>query len=163
SPPRPRARQLWRPGLRRPTGPTAGRSSAARRRAAGHRRHRLSRPRRSHLCVDDSSIRHLLDEARHRRGRPPPAPPPPPPARPPEGGRLATALHAGLLGRLALRAGEAIIIVPHRVLDFVPFHALRGPKRWVLEEHAVSFAPSARAAGHILRRPAHKRGHLLAL
>src|SRR5256885_16204015 len=78
--------------------------------------------------------------------------------RTPETDRLAAALHARLLAPLSLRAGEALIIIPHSALHYVPFHALRGPKRWVLEERAVSFAPSATAAAHILSRPAHQRG-----
>ena len=83
--------------------------------------------------------------------------------RTPDAGRLGAALHARLLAPLSLRAGEALIVVPHDVLHYVPFHALRGPARWVVEERAVSFAPSATAAAHLLGRPLRPREHLLAL
>jgi CHAT domain-containing protein len=81
----------------------------------------------------------------------------------PDAERRAAALHARLLAPLSLRAGEALIVVPHDVLHYVPFHALRGPAGWVVEERAVSFAPSATAAAHLLGRPARPRQHLLAL
>jgi CHAT domain-containing protein len=75
----------------------------------------------------------------------------------------ATALHARLLAPLSLRAGEALVVVPHDVLHYVPFQALRGPAGWVVQERAISFAPSATAAAHLLGRPARPREHLLAL
>src|SRR5204863_10131891 len=39
--------------------------------------------------------------------------------------RLAAALHARPLGPLSPRRGRAPIVVPHDVLHYVPFHALR--------------------------------------
>lgn len=84
-------------------------------------------------------------------------------ARAPDAQGKAAALYARLLAPLSLRAGEALIVVPHDVLHYVPFHALRGPARWVVEERALSFAPSATAAAHLLGRPARPREHLLAL
>ena len=81
----------------------------------------------------------------------------------PDAERRAAALHARLVAPLSLRAGEALIVVPHDVLHYVPFHALRGPAGWVVEERPVSFAPSATAAAHLLGHPVRRREHLLAL
>jgi CHAT domain-containing protein len=77
--------------------------------------------------------------------------------------RLGAALHGRLLAPLSLRPGEAIVVVPHDVLHYMPFHALRAPGGWVVEERAVSYAPSVSAAAHLLGRAPRPRRHLLAL
>ena len=77
--------------------------------------------------------------------------------------RLAAALHARLLGPVSLRRGEALIVVPHDVLHYVPFHALRSASGWVVQEHAVTYAPSATAAAHLAAGTPRPRRHVLAL
>jgi CHAT domain-containing protein len=77
--------------------------------------------------------------------------------------RLATALHARLLGPLALRRGEALIVVPHDVLHYVPFHALRPASGWLVEERAMTYAPSATAAARLATGTPRPRRQLLAL
>lgn len=42
-----------------------------------------------------------------------------------------------------LRGISDVVVVPHGLLHTVPFHALRHEGRFMLEEHAVSYAPSA--------------------
>ncbi len=77
--------------------------------------------------------------------------------------RLGAALHGRLLAPLSLRPGEAIVVVPHDVLHYVPFHALRTAGGWVIEERAVSYAPSVSSAAHLVGQPARPRRHLFAL
>lgn len=60
--------------------------------------------------------------------------------------RLAATLHATLLAPLqpVLTGATELIVVPDEALASVPFAALREPGgRYVVEEHAVSIAPSA--------------------
>jgi CHAT domain-containing protein len=56
-----------------------------------------------------------------------------------------------------LRPGEALVVVAHDVLHYVPFQALRGPEGWLIERHPVSYAPSATVAAALLARPARSR------
>lgn len=62
--------------------------------------------------------------------------------------KLYTTLLAPLVERGLLQQGDALILSPHRVLHRVPFHALTTtPKtqapRFVIEDHVVSYVPSA--------------------
>jgi CHAT domain-containing protein/predicted negative regulator of RcsB-dependent stress response len=44
----------------------------------------------------------------------------------------------------ALTAGAHLVVVPHGVLHYLPFEALRGPDgRYLVERHTVAYAPSA--------------------
>ncbi|HEX8476009.1 MAG TPA: CHAT domain-containing tetratricopeptide repeat protein [Pyrinomonadaceae bacterium] len=48
-----------------------------------------------------------------------------------------------------------LVVVPHRVLHYVPFHALHDGVGYVVERREVSYAPSAVALRHCLARPHH--------
>jgi CHAT domain-containing protein len=53
-------------------------------------------------------------------------------------------LRAQLLGDLdELTAYRSLVVVPHGLLHYLPFHALYDGKQFVIEQHAVSYAPSA--------------------
>src|SRR3989442_1638500 len=59
--------------------------------------------------------------------------------------RRATALHQRLVAPLRAHVrGERVLIVPHDVLHYLPFAALRSPEgRWLVEEWRLSTVPSA--------------------
>jgi CHAT domain-containing protein len=60
-----------------------------------------------------------------------------------------------LLRRLDDRLGDRrLVIVPHRALHYVPFHALHDGFEYVVKGRAVSYAPSAAVLQHCLERPA---------
>lgn len=46
-----------------------------------------------------------------------------------------------------------LVIVPHRALHYVPFHALHDGESYVIEGRAVSYAPSAMVLSQLLARP----------
>ena len=77
------------------------------------------------------------------------------------------ALYAALLAPLEAEIrGRRLVVIPHGVLHYVPFHALRrGDGRYVVEEHEVSYAPSATVHRLCAVRPARRDGDgpLLAL
>ena len=75
----------------------------------------------------------------------------------------AAALYDRLIRPLNLAPGEPIVIVSHDVLHHVPFQALRGPSGWLVEERAVSYAPSASVLAYLVGRPARPRARVLAL
>jgi len=52
-----------------------------------------------------------------------------------------------------LSEGEALVIIPHSSLHYLPFQALRGPNGYLIEERAISYAPSASALVHLLNAP----------
>ncbi len=53
-------------------------------------------------------------------------------------------LHDALLGPIGSLVGNRnLIVVPHGRLHYVPMHALRSANGYVIEERAVSYAPSA--------------------
>jgi CHAT domain-containing protein len=72
-------------------------------------------------------------------------------------------LHDLLVRPLGIAAGEALVVVPHDVLHYVPFQALRGSGGYLIETSALSYAPSASALAALMRRDASKSGKLLAL
>ena len=47
-----------------------------------------------------------------------------------------------------------LVVVPHRALHYVPFHALDDGDAYVVERREVSYAPSASVLGYCLARPA---------
>jgi tetratricopeptide (TPR) repeat protein len=58
--------------------------------------------------------------------------------------RCLQALYQGLLAPLeAELADQPLIVIPHGLLHYVPFHALYDGRRYVLEGHSVHTAPSA--------------------
>src|SRR5438445_10899593 len=59
--------------------------------------------------------------------------------------RRATALHQRLVAPLRAHVrGEGVMIVPHDVLHYLPFAALRSPEgRWLVEDWRLSTVPSA--------------------
>jgi CHAT domain-containing protein len=64
-------------------------------------------------------------------------------------------LYELLLGPLEELIGDRhLVIVPHRALHYVPFHALHDGASYVIEEREVSYAPSAVVFRHCLSRPA---------
>ena len=75
----------------------------------------------------------------------------------------AAELYDLLVRPLGVEAGEALVIVPHDILHYVPFQALRDGSRYLIEKSALSYAPSASALAALLRRDVRKDGKLLAL
>ncbi len=68
----------------------------------------------------------------------------------------AQALYRRLLGpaRDSIR-GQRLVIVPHAVLHYLPFAALRSPAgRWVVEDFALSTLPSASVLRHLVDKGA---------
>ena len=64
----------------------------------------------------------------------------------------ADALGAALLGPLNLTPGQRLVIVPHGPLHYLPFQALRQGGHYLIEQHAVSVAPSASIAVRLAQR-----------
>ncbi|HEX8191185.1 MAG TPA: CHAT domain-containing protein, partial [Pyrinomonadaceae bacterium] len=59
-----------------------------------------------------------------------------------------------LLRRVEERLGaRRLVVVPHRALHYVPFHALDDGDSYVVERREVSYAPSAGVLRHCLARP----------
>jgi CHAT domain-containing protein/Tfp pilus assembly protein PilF len=80
----------------------------------------------------------------------------------------AAELHDLLLepARAQIEGRSQLIIVPDDVLWDLPFQALRGARgRYLLQDHAISYAPSLTALREMVgrRRPAQGRGTVLAL
>jgi CHAT domain-containing protein len=70
-----------------------------------------------------------------------------------------TRYHLGALYDLLLRPIEGrlgarrLVVVPHRALHYVPFHALYDGASYVIERRDVSYAPSASVLRHCLAQP----------
>ena len=75
----------------------------------------------------------------------------------------AEALYARLLGPAREQIeGERLLIVPHGVLHYVPFGALRSPAhRWLAEEFALATLPSASVLRYIADKDAAGSDHAL--
>lgn len=76
---------------------------------------------------------------------------------------LASELYRRLVAPARLAPRERVIVVPHDVLHYLPFQALRGPGGYLVEEHPVSYAPSATTAVRLRERPGRDRARVLAL
>jgi CHAT domain-containing protein len=63
-------------------------------------------------------------------------------------------LHEELLAPLQLGARRRLVIVPHDLLHYVPFHALFDGRSYLAESTAVSYAPSASIYALCCRRAA---------
>jgi tetratricopeptide (TPR) repeat protein len=67
--------------------------------------------------------------------------------------------HLGMLYDLLLRPIEArlgarrLVVVPHRTLHYVPFHALHDGTGYVIERREVCYAPSASVLRHCFAQP----------
>lgn len=72
-------------------------------------------------------------------------------------------LYCGLVQPLvhALRPGIPIIVSPDRILHSVPFHALYDGASYLLEQHIVSYAPSATVLTYCRNRVPSGKGILL--
>jgi tetratricopeptide (TPR) repeat protein len=63
-------------------------------------------------------------------------------------------LYDALLRPIERRLGQQrLVIVPHRALHYVPFHALYDGRQYVVERRSVSYAPSATVLLHCLVSP----------
>lgn len=72
------------------------------------------------------------------------------------------ALHALLIEPLRLQPGEQLLVVPHDSLHYLPFQALRHKDGYLIERHALAFAPSSSLAIQLTRRAADNNGKLVA-
>ncbi|HEX8721024.1 MAG TPA: CHAT domain-containing protein [Pyrinomonadaceae bacterium] len=64
------------------------------------------------------------------------------------------ALYDLLLRRVEPRlGGRRLVVVPHRALHYVPFHALHDGESYVVERREVSYTPSAGVLRHCLEKP----------
>lgn len=68
-----------------------------------------------------------------------------------------------LIKPLALAPGEAVSIIPHESLHYLPFQALWAGDKFLLQSSAVSYAPSAAALLNVFQRQVSKNGKFLAL
>jgi CHAT domain-containing protein len=66
---------------------------------------------------------------------------------------LGRELHALLVAPLGLTGNERLVVVPHGALHYLPFQALGDARGYLIERHAVSYAPSASVALQLARRP----------
>jgi len=76
---------------------------------------------------------------------------------------LGVSLYGLLIKPLALEAGEAVSIVPHDSLHYLPFQALWTGDKYFLQTSAVSYAPSASALLSVFQRQASSNGKFFAL
>jgi len=76
----------------------------------------------------------------------------------------AQALHAILVSPAgAALAGKRLIVVPHDVLHYLPFGALRGADgRWLVEDHAIATVPSASVLKFLADKGANTSDRVLA-
>ena len=56
-----------------------------------------------------------------------------------------------------------LIIVPHGVLHYLPFHALMDDSGYLIDSFTISYAPSASIFAHCQEKPAHATGASLVL
>jgi CHAT domain-containing protein len=72
-------------------------------------------------------------------------------------------LYRQLIEPIGLAGSEALVVIPHGPLHYLPFQALRGPQGYLIEERALSYAPSATALGYLLSKERGDRRPVLAL
>jgi len=77
----------------------------------------------------------------------------------------AQALYQKILGPVRqLIRGKRLVIVPHDVLHYLPFAALRTPEgKWLMEEHAVGTVPSASVLKFLVHKGANADHRVLAV
>ena len=66
---------------------------------------------------------------------------------------LGRELHTLLIAPLGLAPNERLVVVPHGALHYLPFQALGEARGYLIERHALSYAPSAGVALQLARRP----------
>ncbi len=81
----------------------------------------------------------------------------------PESLKIATDLYDRLVRPLELKGSEAIVIVPHDALHYMPFQALRGHEGYLIEERAISYLPSASLLFQFLTKEQRRMDEVLAL
>jgi len=57
--------------------------------------------------------------------------------------------------------GKGLVIVPHRALHYVPFHALHDGAAYLVERAEISYAPSGQIFHHLAARPRRPLRHAL--
>ncbi len=60
-------------------------------------------------------------------------------------------LHDVLIKPLGLATDKGLVIIPHDALHHLPFQALWNGERFLIQSHAVSYAPSLDSLAHIVR------------
>src|SRR5262249_17781564 len=77
----------------------------------------------------------------------------------------ALAIYQKVLGPVRpLILGKRLVIVPHDVLHYLPFAALRTPAgKWLIEEHTFSMVPSASVLKFLVDKGARSSDHVLAV
>ncbi len=75
----------------------------------------------------------------------------------------ASKLHALLVAPAKLADSSRVVFVPHKSLHLLPFQALRNSKGWLVQERAVSIAPSASSLVSLRRRASDSHAGMLAL
>lgn len=71
---------------------------------------------------------------------------------------IAERLYDLLVKPLELRRQETVVFVPHKMLHYLPFSALRAPKGWLVEERPVATAVSLDTISAAMERPLQSRG-----
>jgi CHAT domain-containing protein len=77
--------------------------------------------------------------------------------------QLGEVLYAQLIQPLGLVDDEALVVIPHGTLHYLPFQALRGGRGYLIEERAISYAPSASVLDYLLSNKNGNRLSILAL
>lgn len=80
-----------------------------------------------------------------------------------DAGQLGDSLYRQLIEPLGLAENEALVVIPHGPLHYLPFQALRGPRGYLIEDRALSYAPSASVLGYLLSKERGSRRQILAL
>lgn len=103
------------------------------------------------IALDKNTLNRLVDEFRQaileRRG---------------DAVARGGALYQHLVAPLSLRDRDQLIIVPHGALHYLPFQALAGAGRFLIEGHPVAIAPSASVAVQLVLRSRAANGKLVA-
>ena len=71
----------------------------------------------------------------------------------PGAAELGAGLYRTLIAPLRLKPGEGLVIIPHDALHYLPFQALRNGDAFLIEQHPISYAPSAATLNSLLARP----------
>ncbi|KXV04326.1 hypothetical protein CR51_13790 [Caballeronia megalochromosomata] len=80
----------------------------------------------------------------------------------PDARAFGTRLDKLLVAPLDLRPGERLVLVPHGVLNYMPFQALRNADGYLIQRHAFALAPSASVAVQLVARERAVSSHLVA-
>jgi CHAT domain-containing protein len=76
---------------------------------------------------------------------------------------LGASLHDALIKPLGIWAGEAVAIIPHDALHYLPFQALWTGEQYLLQRAAISYAPSANALISLTNRQPSKTSKFFGL